>query len=297
MQDLHERGLEEILRKDRMGSEEGAMKYAILSTTTDEEYSFYAPITARMWVEIGYKPYVFLGGSVAKDWIPNKANNVVFKELNSLCLEGREIAFARGCSKQLSIKLVRWYAACLSFFKPDDYLLTSDIDLWPLSFAWYSSQDPEKRYHLFNGDIHGGVMHSTCHIGASADRWRSLMKIKAGDDIVNRIELATEEAFKRHDSSWIGRRSDEQFMKSRILDHPSYPADFEFINRGTPPEGRIDRESWPEKVESGGGAAIDAHLLRPGTDPRVWKRVREVLPSHLRDWAESYRAEYMEARG
>ena len=276
--------------QDQNARRAGALKYAILSTTTDEEYSFYAPITARMWVELGYQPFIFLYN--LRLWGSNHHHVV----LNNLVGYTKVVDPIRGCSSALSIKLTRWYASCLAFFKPDDYLLTSDIDLWPLSFAWYSSQDPEKRYHLFNGDIHGGVMHSTCHIGASADRWRSLMKIKAGDDIVNRIELATEDAFKRHDSSWIGRRSDEQFMKNLILDHPSYPADFEFINRGTPPEGRIDRESWPEKVETG-GKAIDAHLLRPGTDPRVWKRVREVIPSHLRDWAESYRDEYMEARG
>lgn len=268
------------------------MKYAILSTTLDEEYSFYAPLTARMWVEVGYKPFIVFHGKPEEWSLPR--HRVLFEYLKHSMADYLFLGNVKGCSKALAIKLARWYAGCYTIFADDDYLLTSDIDLWPLSFAWYSSQDPEKRYHLFNADIHGGAMHSTCHIGAQAKYWRKLMGVSSGDDIAKVIEKSVAGAFAKHDSSWIGKRSDEQFMKTHILDFGGYPADFQFIDRGSPPEGRIDRDSWPEKVETGG--KIDAHLLRPGTDPRVWELVSPLIPDTLRAWADEYQFEYMESR-
>lgn len=170
------------------------MKYAVISSDVNPLYSFYLPILGRAWEEMGYTALYLLVGE-EKDWKSHPEASFALERFKNMGLihyvstiPNREIHTVAQVS--------RLYASAIPSLKKDDYLLTTDADMIPLSKSFFNKEDKSLDFHLFTGNgydlvskDHLPVKFPMCYLGASVSSWKEVMGIK---------EFSVSEHMKRH---------------------------------------------------------------------------------------------------
>ncbi len=282
-------------------------KYVAISADPNELYSFFLPLVARAWDEyIGYRPIALLYGDPER-WNADPKSAFVLKSL-----EGHaEIAFVKGVPGfrvSTVMQTVRLYPSAFEWVGSQDYILTTDVDMVPLEKAYFSSQDPAKRFHLFGADAYADLMGGEepsrfplCYLGASAGDWRSVMGIQTAD-----IDHELAYGLEGRPDRWT---NDEEFFAERIIPHPLYQGPLEaegtHFRRGDVQLlrrewtcgralRRVDRVAWGFHGEKD---LIDCHAVRPGYDglPVLSELIDAYLPS-LSDTFRRYATSFMELK-
>lgn len=260
------------------------MKRIVFGCSPLDTYDAFGPLTAMLWREIaGYEALVILTGT-EEEW-QSPRHKAIQRAYDGLEIIPRYVGFLNFGNRILASKVCRYYAAALNL-PEDQYLLTGDIDIWPLQREWFNREWP-KPIHFYFANAHNYEKHATCYVGATVKDWRELFKIDTRKPIAHHLDREFQASLMQ-DGTWTGWRSDETFMRSRILNAPWYPDKCSFIE-GDYATMRIDRSAWPKKIEIAG--KVDAHLPRPIDDPRVYGAVRpiieQVAPQCLK-WADDY---------
>jgi hypothetical protein len=269
----------------------------VVSTDQNAMYSWFVPLSCLMWRDVvGFKPLVLTVGPV-DGWILDRAASVGA----DICA----VPSIDGVGSAGLAQLCRLYAYLLNAAEDDDYLLTVDIDAWPMQRAIFqpSGADLDLMYPgwcLPNAYPIG-------YIGAKKRIWREVMGVADGDikqavmalwkqDEVSRrrLEMPTADPFFNYDELLVTDRI-------RAWQH-EYPTRLthETIRQGSNPlPDRLDRIAWPDSPCHEG--MVDAHLLRPGWLPENWVRIRplleQLLSPHWLQWADGYRDEWVKRMG
>jgi len=168
--------------------------YAVFSASTPDgethrshDYAFYLPLTALAWERIGFKSFVILVGRRC-EWDQDPALKLILSKLE----DDRKavVVFVEAASEHRVMigQTSRLFAANLDGFQgflEDDYLVTSDADLWPIRREHYV---PRSNHDLvlvhseccgsFNVSWRGNrnyKMYPIGNIGADASTWRQIM--------------------------------------------------------------------------------------------------------------------------
>lgn len=219
-------------------------KYVILSTNWNPDYLYYTPLVAWAWRKLGWTPIVFYDGEI------NVLAKFVFdfSGITPILLSSHE-----GYRSDTVTQVSRLYGACVI---QDGYLMTSDIDMIPLSDYW--KFDPTD-ITIWGHDLTGFTHYPICYIGMTAERWREVMGLSSTDydslilRDLNTLPQAKDPDFYKY---WF---SDQDLITTRI-DRTEFAK--KHIHRGQLPngfaKGRVDRGSWSlEHPEF-----IDCHALR-----------------------------------
>lgn len=248
----------------------------IISTNDKDHYLFFAPITAWCWKLMGYEPVTFFLGTgkkvdFVKSWTHGKHHN-----LNPV----------KGYKDETVVQVSRLYGGVLY----DDYLMTADVDMLPLSYSYFNISEG---INVYGADLLQYKQYPICYIGMKGEHWREVMNYQGGlmqaieHDL--KTELKPSEVFEDY---WF---YDQELITNRMNDWGK--SKIRFINRhtdGAYPKGRVDRGDWkPIEQER----MIDAHLLRPGYTDENFTRILEVIQTafpnqDLSDLIE-YRNEYL----
>lgn len=173
-------------------------KYVALSCDANPLYSIWAPLMVRFWRRLGYTPILFQHND---GWSTELAM-LVDRLLDEEHLRGETIVVKIPRIGPLSIgntmRVSRVAASAVASLSPTDFILTSDIDMAPLSRTFFD-RDPEQCWVL-RGDMYGSfegasaMMHDgtkgliaglwrfpLCYIGMPVFAWRTIMPIVVGD--------------------------------------------------------------------------------------------------------------------
>jgi len=169
-------------------------KYAVFSSDVKEIYSFYVPIDALAWREIGYRSLILLVGN-RKLWESYPRTALVLRSIPS----DARVEFVRqvpGQDVPMTARVCRLYAAALAALRDEDYLLASDADMVPISKAYFTSQDHSLDVHIFSSNAYGPITEDhipvkfpMCFIAGKVGAWREIMRIR---------EASIDESLKRH---------------------------------------------------------------------------------------------------
>ena len=260
------------------------MKRIVFGCSPLGTYDAFGPLTALLWREIaGYEALVILTGNES-DW-QSPRHKKIQQAYNDLEIIPRYIGFLNFGNQALASKVCRYYAAAFNL-PADSYLLTGDIDIWPLDREWFN-REYQKPVQIYFSNAHNYEKHATCYIGADLETWRDMLKINPSKPIADHLDREFQASL-REDGAWLGWRSDEVFMKSRLWGWNGYPQKCSMIE-GSYDAMRIDRSAWPKRIDIKG--KVDAHLPRPLDDPKVYKAVRPIIeqaaPGCLK-WADEY---------
>lgn len=262
----------------------------VVSTNYDDKYLFFLPIIQYAWQKLGWDLICMMPNKPLED-IP-ETKDLVFSRMADIaqsrtsitimyfnCKESDEITYTQ-CS--------RLYAANLAI--PEfDILLTSDVDMLPISNYW--NPDPNKitSYGRNLSDKHFPI----CYVGMSPARWREVMLLTG--NVTNDMHIDIE-GWEGDGNRW---ELDQDLLTESLL---PYQNEIVYIDREKSihsdyPVGRIDRSAWDATHKE--SVRIDCHLLRPGYSDENWPRILNEIKENLNpteediQWLESYRNAYV----
>lgn len=219
-------------------------KYVILSVNANPDYLFYTPLVVWAWRKFGWTPVVFFEGEMTE------AAKFAFQiaGITPILLKPQD-----GYRSDTITQVSRLYGACVV---ESGYLMTSDIDMIPLSDYW--KFDPAE-ITVWGHDLTGFTHYPICYIGMMAERWREVMGLTSSDyDALILRDLDTLPQAKDPDfyKYWFS----DQDLITRRIDQTKFPV--KHNHRGQYPngfaKGRVDRGDWNLQHNP----FIDCHALR-----------------------------------
>jgi len=256
-------------------------KRIVLSVNQNPEYLFYVPLIIWAWRKFGWEPLLFVEGAKYEGIFEFVMDHPELEKMWPYPLNEIE-----GYRSDTIAQVSRLYGACVA--DGGDYLMTSDIDMLPLSDYW----EPNKnRITIWGHDLTGFQHYPICYIGMHRTDWQMLMKIGTKDynslikrDLETLPNAQSEDQVKR----WVV----DQDLITEKLNGVSGKL---IVNRGILPNGypvgRVDRSAWtlhhPE--------LIDAHLLRQGWLPENMGKTMQLLHGIWPDnfgWFADYAYEF-----
>lgn len=247
-------------------------RYIVLSVNDNPEYLYYVPLTVWAWKRIGWEPIVMFNG--IRNTIPIDFGIEYFLA---------EVDSIYGYRSDTITQVSRLYGGCLDLDSALDYLMTSDIDMIPLSDFW---QPDINKITVWGHDLTNYHNYPICYIGMTRNRWIETMNLTSSDynALINR-DLDTMPQAKSTDfyKYW---ETDQDLITKRIK---AVNFDKAFIDRGRYSNGlaigRVDRGSW--SLNGHADTFIDAHLHRdlykvfkePGNElwQKKWREHMELL--------------------
>lgn len=260
---------------------------AVYSSTWDNQYLFYLPITAWCWKMIATDSLCFLPASIAAEdlgkmkLVLNTAFEVTngrFKSEIFHCPQDKEATYAQ-CA--------RLYAANLDFLPEEEVLITSDIDMAVFKVPpFYNGL-----LTGFGTDLAPDNQCPICYVSGPANQWRArignLTVQKQLDNLLGEIEC---ENFRGN--YWA---KDQETLFKLVQNTPFYE-----INRahtGTQfATNRIDRDDahFMDRLSPN---IIDYHMHRPGYTDENFAKILTVIkyfyPNEDLSWMQQYRQDFL----
>jgi len=235
------------------------IKYAIHSCDSNPTYYEFWPLVSRVWVELlDIEPILLFVG----DEIP--------KEI-SKCQYGKVIQFTpiENIPTATQSQFIRlWYTQKF----PGDVVITSDIDMFPLS-KWYfkyqiSKVEDDKFIKL---SFSGAPGWNICYNVGTGNTFKEILELD--DTFENILNKTIKEMDEKGENKWF---LDEVYLTEKMN---NYKGD-KLIKFSRDNKGRIDRAFWSYNTgQLKLGMYIDCHSLRPYTKykTQIDKLINELL--------------------
>lgn len=200
-------------------------RWVSLATDANPHYAVYAPIVTRIWKQLGYKPVLFVHnqgwdtafGQFVRENLPDDVPVIETPRLDPMSVGN-------------TMRMIRLAACACSFIESNDLIITSDIDMAPLSRTFFDRQGPafilrvdaygplEGATQLLDGDkgiacLAGLFRFPMCYVGLERDIWRDITPYRPAVE-GNPIELARRIL---HGCRGDQHDYDEQFVSARTL--------------------------------------------------------------------------------
>lgn len=232
----------------------------ILSVNDNPAYLYYAPITCWAWEQFGWEPILFYHGKFTK---LNELTDLVLSE-KTKNTKGY-VLNVDGFESETITQVSRLYAACIA--EEDEYLMTGDIDMLPLSDYWKPVD--ENAITSWGHNLTDYQHYPICYIGMPRNRWVEVMGITSPDydKLIERdLKMLPQAVDQDRVKRWV---TDQDLITMRI-NATQFKKDS--INRGILPNGyargRVDRSSWGMHHAWGfnDDSLIDCHMFRAEFD-------------------------------
>lgn len=270
-------------------------KTSIFSTNTNISYSFLLPITCLFWKRItDYEPFCFLVGN-QEEWLENSINKYI---LNS-CPNLRYLYIKNIEEIQSSTvsQVSRLFYSCIS--NEEEYILTSDIDMFPLDRSWFNQFDLNYDFNIFFANANNHERYPICYLGGKTNIWKNIMNIE-NENINQYIENYILKNINKNTGQKEVWEFDETLFVNQIKKWNGYSNKCQFIERKTtpdgPPFGRVDRYNWIKSLYQ--NEYVDAHIFRNAWEDENWVNVNQLLHKFLTkediDFCNDYKNKFKE---
>ena len=251
-------------------------KFVVNATNTNLYYSYFIPIVSILWKQMGYFPVSLVLGNEA-EWNASAKTKFVYENIRK---QSTIVPIQRvnGFKDSTIVQISRIYASAFEFAN-DDYIITSDADMIPLSKSWFNQQDPNKQLHIWGADAYARKRFPICYLGANAAVWRAVMGIRAHnihDAMASSLDI------RRDNWDYDELLVTEKIQRSSVL--------CQYIDRGWPSGiamGRLDRINWNWQNQTN---LIDAHSPRSGY--ASWAYLGCVFKMYCKEEDFNYIKEY-----
>lgn len=273
-------------------------KYIIVSVNQNCDYLYFLPLTCAVWQKFGWTPIVMYQGQVtysaveAEDRSPwHKIFDLVMDQPFDAVMVG--VGRVNGYRSDTITQISRLYASCLTI--PEDaYLMTSDVDMIPLSDYW--KPDPST-FTVWGHDLTGFKNFPICYIGATVRQWRQVMNIDGTDHqfLIQRDLMSLPQA--KSQDFYTYWETDQDHITNRLKQFGTHRINFVQRGQGTHgfARGRVDKGHGGWVLDQ--PELIDAHLLQQchHTEEKIQKLMdllHHVWPKDNWLWFLQYTKEF-----
>lgn len=219
------------------------MRTVILSTDDHPDYVRCLPYVRKAWNRLGWRTLTFYLGQ-----------NLPSADDQNLVVEIQALAGYRSATLVQTARLLGHRYA-------DGFIMTSDVDMMPLSDYWHPSADEVTCY---GADLTGYKEYPICYIAADHSAWTRMIPEASLAELLATDHLAKSDVLRE----WWS--TDQRIITKRIDEYKARGGRLRFIDRGERrywlkgrlPIGRIDRAFW-WGTKNSSDIKIDAHLPRP----------------------------------
>lgn len=271
------------------------MKVA-LSSTADPCYSFCLPIACFLWKNImGYTPIVFLVDK--QKWDESKHGSYIINRLKEMEIDYFYINKIEGVSAATVSKVSRLYSFAMC--NKDDYMITSDADMFPFSKEIFKNIDKSKDFYLITYPYNNSDRYSMCYIGGYCRSWAEVMSVKDIWGIKDRI-------------CEVNRLLGKDMVEGLGIPHTDscafYYDELSFSKKlrlwtGFPDKVKITKQKSENRIllvwnrNDSLDNKTDLHLMHDGYKGEAWIGLQLVLSNILGDvvckWVTNYRNEFV----
>lgn len=261
---------------------------AVISSTFDNQYLFFVPITTWLWNKLGVEVICFLPNYDFMN--PDEKVSKVLNNLKWLGGLNRFELFSSPEHKQATYaQCSRLYGACLDL-PEDEVLITSDVDMGLFSL-------PEQLRHpelitIFGFDLVPDKQYPMCYASGSVKQWREVMGINDNsyqeklDSLLGGIEA---DHFR---GNYWGKDQETLYNSLQRHNHIKIPR----ARPGTQfASNRYDRDD-AYLLERLNPDTIDFHMPRPGYEDANFDIILKVLQYHYHyenfNWLIWYKEQY-----
>lgn len=214
-------------------------KIVVISTDNTPNYIKYLPYVVKAWNSLGWNTLTFYLGEKKCKPIDDEKNKVI--EISPI--------YPYRDSTVIQVSRLTGHFYGFEELNDDDIMMTSDIDMMPLSNYWNPSNDKFTCYGL---DLTNYSQYPICYIAAPRKEWNKLITESLQELLDNYRDIALSDGF------WY---TDQHISTNKLNNYENKT----IINRGHRAGiavGRLDRACW-EHTKNIDEQKIDAHLLRP----------------------------------
>lgn len=200
-------------------------RIVVVSTNNNPDYMFYAPYIEKAWKHLGWDLCIMVTADVN-----HKDLNVVLDSTKIYSLPDLQLR------KETIAQAGRLYAC--NYLKGYDVVMTSDMDLLPLSNYWNPSPN---EITVYGHDLTDYTYFPMGYTAMSIDNWVRIMRLK-GDTILDMANDAVEYKRLTHSEQWEEWWNyDWQMLTDRLKSEPITHVTRGRRLTGTYAYGRIDR--------------------------------------------------------
>lgn len=230
-------------------------KTVIISANDNDNYLFFVPVVNWAWKKFGWDVHcVFTGDQTGEKW------GLVKKYSPGLTYSFP--AKIEGVRNETLTQLSRLYAYT---FCKEGYVMTSDVDMLPLSDYWKFDENEITSWGRDLSDKHYPI----CYIGASKENWGILME---GNFILKDLANHPKHKSEIWEEWW---QVDQDIITEKLNKQKITRIDRGIQGSSGYPLGRVDRSCWQTSQYT--PYKIDAHLLRPGNNFENWSSIIDLL--------------------
>jgi hypothetical protein len=280
--------------------------YSVFSTDMqDMKYASLAPLSAYVWKHhLGVTPIVYISFDFSQ---LSHVGQLLVDAIEMYGGEVRIVPRRPGDSIPTTLQNVRLAAFQSRMLRPDDYLITADADIWPLSKDFWRTvlTNKKDRMFIYNGPFYHHQRALGSHdfaalsfLGAPVRYWRTMysewVKITGANNTsgVHQTLWQILDAGKRfyNERSWNEHPSEgeigvqwswDQVMAGQWLQSTKQCPDHCYINEDV---RRLDRMNWQWSNENGSQEHdterilqfTDAHLPFPLSDESTYQKLRSA---------------------
>ena len=313
--------LASTLPPSKQNVSEKPVYYAVFCSNTPNgvsyrtyDYAYNLPLTALAWERIGFKSIAIIIGSRC-EWENDPALSVVLSHLEARRATAIFVPAPLEYRTTLS-QTARAFAVNLPEFpgKDNDFLITSDSDLWPLRKEHYTPL-PNYKIHFVHAGCCGTFtinnktypMYAMSNIGATVATWRQIMNENHpiatdaegmldyfgeifGDQARSPVVVGKE--------TWYMDQRGVSIRLAEWMDKYGNSSAYRVSDKGFE---RLDRTGWDadKLVPENFTIRFDAHLPGKGFLPVQWKKIVPLINlmygnnSWEARWAEEYTLSFL----
>jgi len=269
------------------------MAKAIISTTYDDKYLYFLPITTWCWNKLGVDVICFMPS------VSNKVNSgdkmlLVYKTMYEVLNSNIDICtFNAQFHKQSTYaQCSRLYGACLDL-PEDEILITGDVDMAMFKVPEYTSGS----FNVFGSDLTPPKQFPICYLMATVKEWRNAFDLsgKSYQECLNGL-LGNIEAESFRGNYWCKDQEEAYNKIPKVIR----------IEKVRAKEGtqfatlRYDRDD-SFILDRLNPDTIDFHMNRPGYEDKNFQIILTILQYHYPQedfgWLIDYTNEYRKLIG
>lgn len=262
---------------------------AIISTTYDDKYLFFLPITVWCWNKLGVDVICFMPQDIEYSF--GNKGYLVGKTLVDNALRCDMRMFKANRNKHATYaQCSRLYAGCLKEIPDNEQLITSDLDM-----AVFGNEllIQDGHIHVWGTDLVPAGQLPICYISMPKSKWNQVMRCE--DHTYQEMldyHLGSVECENMRGNYWAKDQelAFSHLMPHDIIEHRRTNGQNQFATR------RYDRDD-SFLLSRLSPDTIDYHMPRPGYEDKNFEQILTVLKYHYPldnfDWLIDYKNEYL----
>ena len=247
-------------------------KYVILATNSHPDYIYYLPIVTQAWNKLGYKTICLLmdDDKVLTDF--------VLKNVNLDSNQIVNLSPIKDIPNSSLVQVSRIFASSIPTISSHDLIITSDIDMIPLSDEYFNNIKKEFIFNILDAGELNYNRHKICYVAARKHHWVEMMGIKTNDINLELKNFFKDKANLDSDYYW---NVDELYLFEKLSSSPYYPFS-NFVDRGSNylnfRNYRIDRGNIESTLSLYSTKAYDCHSIKsPFTNFSTLSSILKIL--------------------